>query len=259
MGRLVSCVISSLVLHAAVWGWLAVRFSIFKHDVAQPAPEPIEVEAVTDLPAPGGGGGGATAAPKHARVAKVPSRPATTEIAAPAETAETPDTASAGPDPGATATRLRPSVAPHSGAGTNSGPGVGPGSGTGSGPGVGPGSGTGTGPGAGTGSGPGSGSGVGPGGIGSNADIAALIQARILAHRRYPLLARKRGLEGTVEVVFRVDARGNVVDLRVDKSAGELFDAAAVDAVRASAPLPVCAQPVRVPIRFRLVDERAIR
>src|SRR5262249_26287303 len=105
----------------------------------------------------------------------------------------------------------------------------------------------------------GRGRGAGPGSASGGGDVAGVIQARIQAHRHYPLLARKRGLEGTVEVVFRVDPAGNVVDLRVDKSAGDLFDAAAVEAVRAAAPLPPCASPVRVPIRFRLLDERAIR
>jgi protein TonB len=236
MGRLVSCVVASLLLHGVVWAWLAARFSIFKQTVGQEAPEPIEADVVTDLRAPAGGGGGGTpAAPKRARVARSASRSATAEIAAPnaAEAAfDSTRPSSAGSSP-----------APVAGL---SGPASGAPSGTGSGVGAGPGSGT------------GGGSGMGSG-HGSSPDVAAQIQARILAHRRYPLLARKRGLEGTVEVVFRVDAAGNVVDLRVDKSAGELFDAAAVDAVRAAAPLPVCAQPIRVPIRFRLVEERGIR
>src|SRR5438132_932357 len=49
------------------------------------------------------------------------------------------------------------------------------------------------------GSGAGSGAGAGAASVGGGAadggDLAGLIQARILAHRRYPLLARKRGLE----------------------------------------------------------------
>jgi len=224
MGRLGSCLVASLVLHGVAWVYMAGRFSSWKLAMAGAAPpEPLEVEAV-ELPPPaspgGGSGGGAAPAVKHARTARARTQPAAT----PTEAA----------------------VAPAAPAPADSG---------GAGGGVGSSSGAGAGPAAGSGQGGGHG-GVGSGGGG---DLAGLIQARIMAHRRYPLLARKRGLEGTVEVVFRVDAAGNVVDLRVDKSGGNLFDAAAVDAVRAAAPLPPCAQPIRVPIRFRLLDERAIR
>ena len=224
MSRLASCLVASLVLHGVAWVYLAGRFSSFKHAVAAAEPpEPIEVEAV-ELPAsnpPGGSGGGAAPAAKHARTVRARAQP----VATTSEVAATP-----------------PAEAP-----------VEPGTGAGS-----VGAGAGTGPGAGSGQG-GGGPGAGVGGGSGGGDLAGLIQARIMAHRRYPLLARKRGLEGTVEVVFRVDAAGNVVDLRVDKSAGDLFDSAAVDAVRAAAPLPPCAQSIRVPIRFRLLDERAIR
>jgi TonB family protein len=255
MGRLGSCLVASVVLHGVVWVWLAARFSIWKHEVAQPSPaglitsppanpqDPIEVEPVSDVPSGGGlavrgpASTGTSSGPKQARAAKVQIRPApgigTSTEALAADPAPVGAVAAGGSD-----------VA--SGSGAGSGPGVGSGPGPGSGSGPGPGSGPGSGPGA----------AGGPGGAG---DVAALISARIQAHRRYPLLARKRGLEGTVEVVFRVDAAGNVTDLRVDKSAGELFDAAAVEAVRAAAPLPACTQPVRVPIRFRLTGERAIR
>src|SRR5262249_16899119 len=63
MGRLGTCLAASLVLHGFVWAIVAARFSSWKLAVAAAAPpEPIEVEAVSEVaPAPGAqsGGGGA--------------------------------------------------------------------------------------------------------------------------------------------------------------------------------------------------------
>jgi periplasmic protein TonB len=61
---------------------------------------------------------------------------------------------------------------------------------------------------------------------------------RIRQQRRYPELARRRHIEGTVSVLFRVAADGAVTGLRVKQSADELLDEAALEAVRAAAPLP---------------------
>jgi protein TonB len=105
----------------------------------------------------------------------------------------------------------------------------------------------------------GAGLGTGGGGAGPAADLVATILARIEQHKRYPWLARRRGLEGEVELGFRVMPDGSVADLRVERSGGALFDEAAMAAVREAAPLPACAAPLRLPIRFRLTDQRAIR
>jgi protein TonB len=50
---------------------------------------------------------------------------------------------------------------------------------------------------------------------------------------RYPDLARRRGWQGTVLLVVKIDASGRVTDVAVEESSGyELLDAAAVGAVR---------------------------
>jgi protein TonB len=61
---------------------------------------------------------------------------------------------------------------------------------------------------------------------------------RIRQHRRYPELARRRRLEGTVVVAFRVGEKGEVTNARVKRGVDEILDEAALDAVIKAAPLP---------------------
>lgn len=102
----------------------------------------------------------------------------------------------------------------------------------------------------------GGGSGVG-GGRSRGADRQALIAtalARIRAHRHYPELARRRGIEGTVGIAFHVAPDGEVSDLAVRHSADPALDQAALDAVRKAAPLPPLGA-VEVELDFHL-DEK---
>lgn len=57
--------------------------------------------------------------------------------------------------------------------------------------------------------------------------------------KEYPMLARRRGLEGTGSVRVRLDRHGRVLTRSVDKSTGErLLDDAAVDMTRRADPFP---------------------
>jgi protein TonB len=78
---------------------------------------------------------------------------------------------------------------------------------------------------------------------------------RIRAHRRYPELARRRGLEGTVTLTFTVAADGSVGGLRVKRGVDPMLDDAALEAVREAAPLPAALGFVEVELDFRL-DQR---
>jgi protein TonB len=89
--------------------------------------------------------------------------------------------------------------------------------------------------------------------------LVEVIRSRVEAHRRYPSLARRQGLEGTVELVFSITPDGGVSGITVVRSAGALLDQAAEEAVRLSVPFPRCNLPVRLPIHFRLTDGRGIR
>ena len=74
-------------------------------------------------------------------------------------------------------------------------------------------------------------------------DIRARYLARVAAllekAKRYPLLARRRGQEGTAVVRFSIGADGTLSGLEVARSSGaRLLDEAAMDMVRRAAPFP---------------------
>lgn len=74
-------------------------------------------------------------------------------------------------------------------------------------------------------------------------------------HVVYPTLARRRGFRGQATVTFRVIPGGMVDQLRVIESSGhDVLDAAALEAVARSVPLPISAEPTRIviPIVFSL-------
>ncbi len=123
--------------------------------------------------------------------------------------------------------------------GTSSGTGTGGGTGTGSGGGIGSGTGTGTGSGTGSGIGSGTGSGIGSGtgsGVGNEPvnrppvataptppKINTSGNGRAACREcnaKYPEAARRRGVEGRVEVAVDTDAQGNVTNVRIARSSG---------------------------------------
>ncbi|MEH2115235.1 energy transducer TonB [Nostoc sp.] len=131
------------------------------------------------------------------------------------------------------------------GSGTGTGGGVGSGTGTGTGSGIGSGTGSGIGSGTGSGIGSGTGSGIGSGtgsGIGSGTgnetgNRPAVATGPTLpkinnsgngngraacreCNAKYPEAARRRGVEGRVEVAVDTDAQGNVTNVRIARSSG---------------------------------------
>ena len=102
----------------------------------------------------------------------------------------------------------------------------------------------------------------GPGGAGRAAgggagsgeeDLERRIRSRIVQHRRYPALARRRGIEGTVRLSLAVRADGSV-DVFVVRGADPMLDEAAREAVLAAAPLPVVRQRMEIDLEYRLVE-----
>lgn len=65
----------------------------------------------------------------------------------------------------------------------------------------------------------------------------ATVLAHIESHKYYPLPARRRGIEGGVEVRFTLDAQGRITDLAVS-GGNSLFVEAARAAVQSALPLP---------------------
>lgn len=84
--------------------------------------------------------------------------------------------------------------------------------------------------------------------------IAGRIHAAVERHRRYPRMARRRGLEGTVLLSFQVGRAGGVKQVKILRSAGALLDEAALEALRRAAPLPYFPGPIRLPVVFSLEE-----
>lgn len=84
-------------------------------------------------------------------------------------------------------------------------------------------------------------------------ELRAQILARVRAHRYYPTLARRRGIEGTVGLSLTIAADGSVA-VRVVRSADPSLDEAARQAVLASAPLPVVPGRLDLDLEYRLDD-----
>lgn len=67
----------------------------------------------------------------------------------------------------------------------------------------------------------------------------SIVRASVERQRHYPLLARRRRIEGTAVISFGVARSGSVGELKVLKSSGhEALDQAAVDAVRGAGRFP---------------------
>ncbi len=72
--------------------------------------------------------------------------------------------------------------------------------------------------------------------------------AYIEAHRYYPLAARRRQIEGTVEVRFLVDKTGRVSDLQVAGS-HEVLNRAARKTLARAMPMPGLPQGIEGPLK----------
>ncbi|NMC69616.1 MAG: TonB family protein [Myxococcales bacterium] len=87
---------------------------------------------------------------------------------------------------------------------------------------------------------------------------AATLRAVIDARKRYPSLARRRGLSGTTVLTFGIGLDGTLVALTVERSSGSpLLDEAALAAVRDAAPFPVGGCSFTLPVQFRLAGPAA--
>ncbi|UCE70950.1 MAG: energy transducer TonB [Nitrospiraceae bacterium] len=83
--------------------------------------------------------------------------------------------------------------------------------------------------------------------------IIQLIGNAIERVKTYPVLARKRGLEGTVYVSFRINESGKPDDIEIKKSSGfSILDRATVKVVKKAAPYPLIASRIEVPVAYRL-------
>jgi protein TonB len=78
-----------------------------------------------------------------------------------------------------------------------------------------------------------------------------LIRERIEKVKRYPLMARKAGKEGTVIVEFSVNSKGDLLSSQVVSSCGTTaLDKAALKALQRASPFPLLPETVDSPHRF---------
>lgn len=88
---------------------------------------------------------------------------------------------------------------------------------------------------------------------GLSAGIIEIIRNSIEKAKIYPILARKRGIEGTVYISFRVNFEGKPNDIKILNSSGShILDNATMDIVKKAAPFPHIDNFVEVPVVFRL-------
>lgn len=97
--------------------------------------------------------------------------------------------------------------------------------------------------------------GIGSGTTGQN-EVLAQIRQQIEEAKHYPLLARRRGVEGTAAVSFKINADGSVSGLKLRQSSGtSLLDQAALQTITRAAPFPAYPDPIQIGIRFAMHEQ----
>jgi protein TonB len=93
-----------------------------------------------------------------------------------------------------------------------------------------------------------------PGSAG-DASLRQIIRAALQANLVYPYIARKKQMEGSVMVSFRINRSGNPEAIRIMKGSGySILDSAARETVVKASPFPAVNNTVEVPIIFTLKD-----
>jgi len=89
-------------------------------------------------------------------------------------------------------------------------------------------------------------------------EAVAVLRQRIIEKKVYPQAARRRNIEGVVRVFLSLDARGDLVELRLIQSSGSsILDNAALSLVRKVTPYEHGLGEgfsVEIPIRYSLTD-----
>jgi len=92
-------------------------------------------------------------------------------------------------------------------------------------------------------------------GSSGDASLRHMIRAALQANLVYPHIARKKQMEGSVTVGFRIDQTGNPEAIRILKGSGySILDSAARETVVKASPFPAMNRSIEVPITFTLKD-----
>ncbi len=96
----------------------------------------------------------------------------------------------------------------------------------------------------------------GPGGVGGGdggPDLLRSIRRQIEQKKVYPDAARREGLQGTVELRFRIADDGSVEAVEILRSSGfGILDEASQQTIRRAAPYPLVRGWIRLPLSYRL-------
>jgi len=88
---------------------------------------------------------------------------------------------------------------------------------------------------------------------GNTGSFYALIRAAIEKAKTYPLIARKRGVEGTVLVSFKIDVKGLPQNIMIVKSSGyQILDDEVQKMLGKASPFPELNGEIVIPITFKL-------
>jgi TonB family protein len=86
-------------------------------------------------------------------------------------------------------------------------------------------------------------------------DFYRAIRTLLERARSYPLLARKRGMEGTVFISFVIGSRGLPQDVKIMKSSGhQILDEEVKKMLKKASPFPGIKGEIVIPITFKLTD-----
>ncbi len=84
-------------------------------------------------------------------------------------------------------------------------------------------------------------------------DLARKIKDSVEKVKIYPRLARMKGIEGEVQLRFRVMPDGMIEEIEIVKGSGfEILDKVSVETIKRSAPLPYIKGWIEIPLVFRL-------
>ena len=87
----------------------------------------------------------------------------------------------------------------------------------------------------------------------NSSDLLSVIRLSIERSKSYPLIARKRGVEGTVLVSFRIDVKGLPQNVMIVKSSGyQILDDEVQKMLRKASPFPELNGEIVIPITFKL-------
>jgi protein TonB len=94
----------------------------------------------------------------------------------------------------------------------------------------------------------------GGGGSGDGvADLLRRIRRQIDQAKIYPDAARREGVQGTVELRFRIAADGSVEAVEIVRSSGSgILDEASQETIRRAGPYPLVRGWIRLPLAYRL-------